>query len=227
MQREVSLQCTMSFFNKDKTGFTLIELFIAISIFAVVAIALYSTFFAGISIWKRSAEGGDVYQNIRFILDDMTKDLKNSVYMYSNEEGSIYAFSGTDEEISFITLEDVTSEEETSRRELVKAAYRFDKTEDSLIRAKADKSMGFDIEKAEEEIVLKDIEDFKFEYCYETDSDIEPYEWKEEWEEDKKKIPRGVRVSFHSMAERERRPVKFTKTIFILTGVLGEEEVGL
>jgi type II secretion system protein J len=220
-----------------KSGFTLIELFIAISIFAVVAIALYSTFFAGISVWRRSGKGGDIYHNIRIVFDDMTKELRNTINMYANvediktieEEGeSSYAFSGGPDEIAFITLEGPFLEDDIHQKELVKVIYRFDRTAGELIRVIADKPIGFDIEKGKKEVILSNVENFKFEYCYGLDDEFEPYLWKEEWEDEEMRIPRGVRVTFNIKTERIKKPLEFSKTIFVPTGVLGEEEeVGL
>jgi len=210
----------------NKRGFTFIELLIAVSIFAVAAIALYSTFFAGISVWRRSGKSGDIYQDIRFVVEDMTKDFKNTIY-YTKEKESIFRFSGTAEEVAFVTLEGLFLEKDVSRKELVKVAYRFDDGRGELIMARADKSIGFDIKKAKEEILLKDVEDFKFEYCYDSGDEDKPYLWKEEWKDENLRIPRGIRVSFRIKAEKEKEPLKFTKTIFIPIGVLGEKEVGL
>ena len=215
---------------KNKTGFTLIELLIAISIFAVVAIALYSTFFAGIAVWRRSSEGGNIYQDIRLIFADMTKDLRNIIYMYNEKkEESMYTFSGVSEEVVFVTLEASPFEEDISRKELVKVVYRFDKDVSALIRIRADKSIGFDIEKAEKEVLLKGIEEFKFEYCYDSDDEFDPYLWKEEWEgkEFDFKPPQGIRVTFLVKAERKRKPLKFSKTIFVPIGVFEKEPIGL
>jgi type II secretion system protein J len=216
------------FVNRKKTGFTFIELLIAVSIFAVIAVALYSTFFAGISLWKRSSEGGNVYHDIRFMFGDMTKDFRNIVYMTGDEE-SMYAFSGAEDEVIFMTLEDTSAEEDVIRRELVKVAYRFDESTDELIRIRAYKSVGFNIEneKAEKELMLKGIEDFKFEYCYDSDDEFDPYLWKEEWEHDDLKPTIGVKVTFHIKAETKRKPLRFSKTIFVPTGVFEKEPVGL
>ncbi len=204
-------------------GFTFIELFIAISIFAVVAIALYSTFFAGITVWRRSGEGGNVYQNVRFVFDDITKDLKNTVYC-TKEEESIFAFSGTTEEIVFFTSEPVFSEEDVYRKELVKVAYRFDRGEEQLIRAKGGKSLGFDIEKADKEVLLDGVKEITFAYCYDTGDEDEPYLWKDEWLDEEMRIPRGVKLTSLVKAEKgEKEALKFTKIIFIPIGVLGEE----
>ncbi len=212
---------------RNKAGFTFIELLIAVSIFTVVAIALYSTFFAGISVWKRSIEGGNIYQDLRFAFDDITRDLRNTVCCSKDEE-SIFAFSGTAGEIIFITLESAFSEEDIMRRELVKTAYRFDEEASGIIRIEAGKSLGFDIEKGEKEVLLNNVEEFTFEYCYATGDDDDPYEWKEEWVDEKMRVPRGVKVTFLIKAEKgEKETLKFTKIMFIPIGVLGEKEIGL
>jgi len=216
----------MIYSSRNKAGFTLIELFIAISIFSVVAIALYSTFFAGISVWKRSGESENIYQSVKFLLDDMAKDLKNVIY-YTKDAESIFGFLGKNDEIVFITLEDTSQAGDTPQKELVKVVYRFDGEQDELIRIKAEKSSGFSAEKAEKEVLLKGIKDFKFEYCYDSGDEDEPYLWKEEWEDEDSRIPRGVRVSFLIKTEKEKKELKFTKTMFVPIGVLGEEEVGL
>lgn len=209
-----------------KKAFTLIELLIAISIFAVVAVALYSTFFAGISIWRRSSAGGDIYQEVKFTLDDITKDLRNIVYCTKDEE-SMYAFSGGAQEITFFTLEAPFVREGEPRKELVKVVYKYDQEKDELIRMRAEKSTGFDVEKSEREALLKNMKELKFEYSYFSGDEDEPYLWQEEWEDDEARIPRGVRLTFRVKTEKEAEPLEFTKTIFVPIGVLGEKKAGL
>jgi hypothetical protein len=138
----------------------------------------------------------------------------------------MFAFFGTTDEVILITLEDV-SEENISRKELVKVVYRFEKDTNELIRARAGISLGFDIDKTEKEILLNDIEEFKFEYCYDSGDEDDPYLWKGEWSDDELRVPRGVKITFLIRAKREGKPLKFTKTIFVPTGVLGKEELGL
>ncbi len=208
-------------------AFTLIELLIAISIFAIVAVALYSTFFAGISVWKKSGEGGNIYQDAKFVFDDIKRDLQNAIYLSKDEE-SIFTFSGEAEEISFITLQPVFLEEDISRKELVKVTYGFDAGKNQLISLKAEKSLGFDTEKAEKEILLDGVEKFTIFYCYDTGDEDDPYEWKEEWEDRDMRIPRGVKIiSLIRSGGDTKDTLEFTKTIFIPIGVLGEREVGL
>lgn len=210
--------------NKSSFSFTLIELLIALSIFAVVAIALYSAFSAGIAVWRRSSEGRDAYQDVKFIFDDMTKDLKNALYLSKGEE-SIYAFSGTTSEIIFMALED-TSSEEGPQKEIVKLAYKYDEGQNELIRLRADISNGFDIEKGEREVLFSNVEEFELEYCYDSGDEDNPYLWKDEWLEGDVGIPRGIRITLLGKAGRrgEEMP-KFIKTVFIPTGILGEKEL--
>src|SRR3972149_5589222 len=100
-------------------SFTFIELLIALSIFAVVAVTLYSTFFAGISVWKRSGDSSGIYQDIRIVFDDMARDLKNMIY-FTKEKESAYAFTGMPQQIAFMTLAEYASEKMTAGKELVK-----------------------------------------------------------------------------------------------------------
>lgn len=207
-------------------GFTLIELFIAISIFSVVAVALYSAFFAGISVWQRSSESGNIDQDIKFILDDINKDFRNMLCL-TNKEESIFAFSGSEKKAAIITETSPFSEGDSSRRELAKVVYEFDDKTGELTRRIAGKDLGFDIEKAGREILLKGIEDLKFSYCYFSGSEDDPYLWEGEWKDSKMRIPKGVRLIFKIKPEDAKESLNFTKTILIPTGIRGEKEVGL
>lgn len=208
-----------------RAGFTLIELLIAFSIFAVIAVTLYSTFFAGISVWKRSGESSDIYQDIRIALDDIARDLKNMLYFTKDKESS-YIFSGTAEETVFMTLAEGASEEMTAEKEIVKTSYSFDAAKGELVREAAGIALGFDTDRAEKEVLLKGVQDFGFEYCYDSGDDDEPYLWQAEWKDDDMKTPRGVRVTiFLKGGKGARDAAKISRVIFIPTGVLGKKEL--
>lgn len=211
--------------KESRSGFTLIELLIALSIFAVVAVTLYSTFFAGISVWKRSGDTSDIYQDIRTVFDDMARNLKNTVYMTKDKE-SAYAFSGTSEKIIFMTLEEGADAEMKPTRELVRVSYYFDAAKDEFISERSGILAGFDAEMAAKEVLLRGVEGLQFEYCYDSGDEDEPYLWQEEWEDDEARTPRGVRVTaiVKGMGSKEKAS-KISRTIFIPTGVLGEKEL--
>ena len=66
-------------------GFTIIELLIALSIFAVIAVTLYSTFFAGISVWKRSGDKSGTYQDIRVVFGGMGRRALKKIFFFLEE----------------------------------------------------------------------------------------------------------------------------------------------
>ena len=72
------------------------------------------------------------------------------------------------------------------------------------------------------------MEKFTFEYCYDSGDEDEPYEWEDEWDDEKLRVPRGVKVAAAIKNEATgKNALKFTEIIFAPTGVLGEEGVGL
>ncbi|MDD5680592.1 MAG: prepilin-type N-terminal cleavage/methylation domain-containing protein [Candidatus Omnitrophica bacterium] len=211
--------------KKQNNAFTFIELLIALSIFAVVAVTLYSTFFAGLSVWKRSGDGSDVYQDIRTVFDDMARDFRNMIYFTKDKE-SMYIFSGMPKEIILMTLEEGASEKMEPYREVVKVTYSFDDTKGELIRQRAALAFGFDLKKAEKEVLLKDLGDFKFEYCYYSGDEDEPYLWQEEWKDEDEKTPRGIRITaVLKNGKGGEEMSKITRVIFIPTGILGKKEI--
>lgn len=211
--------------NKKCRSFTLIELLIALSIFAIIAITLYSTFFAGISVWKRSGDNSDAYQNIRIVFEDMARDIKNMIYFTKDKE-SMYVFSGMPGEIILMTLKEGASEKMEPNKELAKVAYSFDDIKNELIRQEAGIAFGFDVKKAGKEVLLENLEDFKFEYCYDSGDEDEPYLWQEEWKDENAKTPRGIRITASLKTGKNAKEMsKITRVIFIPTGILGKKEI--
>lgn len=206
-------------------SFTVIELLIALSIFAVVAVTLYSTFSAGLSVWKRSGDTSDSYQDIRVVLDDMARDFKDMIY-FSKDKESMFVFSGMPKEITLMTLEEGATEKLEPNREVVRVAYSFDDVKGELTGQEADITLGFDVNEAEKDILLKGLEDFKFEYCYYSGDEDEPYLWEEEWKDENMQIPRGIRITvFPKNGKNAKDTSKITRIIFIPTGILGKKEL--
>jgi len=81
---------------------TLIELLIAVSIFLVVMLGIYSAFSSGIFGYRNIGATINGYQNARLILERINLDLRNS-FSYSVDEAK---FSGRKNELSFLTLVD-------------------------------------------------------------------------------------------------------------------------
>src|SRR5437899_12332328 len=65
--------------REGRHGFTLIELLVSLTIFAVIAVAVYSAFAGGVGAWRRAQEFSSTYQTARLVLDDLANELKNAV----------------------------------------------------------------------------------------------------------------------------------------------------
>ena len=197
-----------------KTGFTFIELIVAVTIFSIIAVSIYSVFRAGISIWRRTSPLIEASQSFRFFFDTITKDLKNSVPYVKKGVN----FEGGNQKISFMAVVGMSGQDIPFHMELAKVIYYFDRAKGTVIRAVATRTEGFNEDHAKGMDILNGIEekDFSFNYCYMiTESPTEyDYEWKNNWEDedrDNGRIPRGVRV----------KAGQYTKTIFVPVGFLG------
>jgi len=212
---------------RQAQGFTFIELIIAITIFSIMAVSIYSVFRAGIRLWSGTNPLIQANQSIRYFFNTISADLKNSISYnavptglktFGSSEEENANFEGEKQKISFMTLVEVSDARASTHTEPARVIYSFDRSKKAVKRAVATKAEGLSEPNAKAAEILNDIdvEDFGFEYCYRlgassTDYD---YEWKDAWEDedrDKGKIPRGVRVKAGT----------YSKTIFIPTGRLG------
>jgi len=87
---------------KKSRSFTLIELLIASSIFALVLVALYAAFSSGVFGYRNIQERISAYQQARLVLEHLDRDLRNS-FAYSPADTK---FSGQGDKVSFLSLVD-------------------------------------------------------------------------------------------------------------------------
>jgi len=89
------------------TGFTLVELLLAIGIFSIIAMAIYSTFSMGVNAWRKMDGLLERYQEVRLLLDRMGVELRNCVDMQIEDFGNPeekYDFYGEKDRLFFLTL---------------------------------------------------------------------------------------------------------------------------
>lgn len=209
--------------HKDREkGFTFVELIVAVTIFSIIAVSIYSTFSAGLRVWRRTNPVIEANQSARFFFNIIAMDLKNAVkYTAAKDEPN---FEGDDKRIAFITLVDMPAEDGRARKELAKVIYELKavteekKERYALIRSVAAAGEALDEKKAfpSEVMSVASEKDFGFKYAYIEGSPKDKeysYRWKDEWEEeDRTNIPRGVKIKAGS----------FEKTVFIPMGSLGD-----
>jgi hypothetical protein len=204
------------------------ELLIAVSIFAVIAICLYSMFAGGIGIWKKG-ETSFKYKHSSFLaLDSMGKELRNAIN-YSRpeqtaqptglEEGPALRFTGDEKTISFVTVISGNIAE-------VDYAFLTEGEKGMLTKRVVFQKDGFK-EKQENQkpgIVLDDLKDCKFEYAYKSDKDESGVAWENSWAKDaadkEPRIPAGVRITLVFQEPGRQYEEILKKTVFIPTGTL-------
>jgi prepilin-type N-terminal cleavage/methylation domain-containing protein len=93
-----------------REAFTLLEIMLAVTILAIVVTAVYSTWSAALTAWKRGTDVTDTFQRQRIVLDTLSELTKSAVFYGAKPE--LYAIKGTHSDvkgdtISFVTGSDV------------------------------------------------------------------------------------------------------------------------
>ena len=152
-------------------GFTLLELLVAILIFAVIVSAVYGTMYSGIKVWNVGDDKTGFSESSQIALNKMTKDIRNVVRF------SGIKFEGEKNSISMPVIKDG----------ICKVSYYLDSG--NIMRDIQTYSESLKEQTNERELV-SDIQELVFSYCN------AEREWKDSWEEDS--LPYAVRLSIKS-----------------------------
>jgi prepilin-type N-terminal cleavage/methylation domain-containing protein len=197
--------------GRGQQGFTLIELMVSLTIFSVVALAIYSAFASGVGAWRSAREFSSTYQTARLVLDDMARELTNALTLSGSD------FVGEAQRLSFLTVRrppDVNGRPADPRITRVTYEVRRDRASAtySLARVEATQADGSPGE--ETELVVSPISRLEFLYTHKDDrGQIVP--WKDAWQVSDA-LPLGVKII---LVVGETR---FTKLVFIPHGLQEE-----
>lgn len=235
--------------KKRISGFTLIEALLGLLIFSIIAVSLYGVFQSGIQINRRSDDGNQIYREIRWSLDRITKDLEGMVsYDFSVHDPERTAFAGSGDVVSFITAaenglktvsyslrdpeEDAVYKVMVSRRQKQKKSVtaRYEEKDDIqlLVRTQRDFAGTFqpttETQESQRDILSPHVKtgSLKFSYAYyEGSPESGKIVWRDTWHN--KYIPSGVRVEITFVKnDKTKAPVTVRKNIYIPTGYLGQ-----
>jgi len=228
-----------------RSGFTFVELLLALGIFSIVAVTIAGTFAAGIKIHRRATNVNFEERDARLILDLLTQDLENAVYYnFENSSPEKNAFEGDANQIRFLTATSaglkvvryslVTLEKARVHQTLV--GKHFSKLKSVLVFLRKDEEEGlvllreemnfadlFQTNPSTEQDVLTKFmkkDGLKFSFLYkEGNLESSPLVWLDTWKE--KGIPLGVKVQM-SFVEREKdkQAYQISQRVYIPTGSL-------
>lgn len=236
--------------NHYKQGFTLIEILLAISIMSLVLMGVYATFWGGVSLSKRSQDNNQLFREIRWAIDLVSRDLENMVpYDFSGSYENVSAFAGKSDTITFLKEVDgqlkavsyaLIAPDEAKRRS-VSIGQTFKKNVSGVVnkvtaRKKAyylvreqadflDYVLGLDSDSTVE-IISMHVADggLRFSFGF-TEGESKQLTYKPEW--DKPYIPSHVKVDFDFLLEESEQSLSVSREVLIPTGFGGsaEEEV--
>ncbi len=182
---------------KYKKAFTLIELLISISIFAVIMVSLYSAFGTGVLGLGKIEESATAYQTGYMILSRIEKDLRNS-FAYSADE---VKFTGKKDALTFLTL--------TPEFSLISYSLSGDKLL-RLVRINKD-ALKTDSE-TKPKALAQNIKQIEFTYFY-PDPDTKELKENDNWT-DNTAFPTAVRVR---LILEKKADAPFVRTIYLIS----------
>jgi hypothetical protein len=155
--------------RNPKSGFTLVELLLIITLLSVVSLAMYAVLNNGVKIWQRINRQLP-QEDVAIFLDKFSRDLRNS-FKFSG-----VAFSGREENLMFATI---VNSPRLQRATVGRAAYFYDAQAMTLIRQQDDYSQ---ISGGEAGLIqsLGNVKSAKFGY-YIFDQENKQYFWRQEW----------------------------------------------
>jgi len=99
-----------------ESGFTLMEMLIAVTLVAVLAVGMWSVFSVSVRSWSRGTDFIDKNQRHRSILDKVRKQIASAYPLYGSNDleqpgASRFIFTGTESGMSFVTLNSLRFQE--------------------------------------------------------------------------------------------------------------------
>lgn len=215
--------------KRNNPAFTLLELLIAVTIFSIIALSLYSTFYTGMKALRSSQGAMRIHQSLRLVTEELSLDLRNSLLAplheelktavieaaaEEKEEEPLYYFLGDSKRFSFVTMKDC---------QICNITYYADKGK--FMRTIKYQGRGFAAPAQGGETLLEDIRNMEVLYSYEAETEDGEPVWLDIWEEEEL-VPLGVKITLELKGLGSLE--KLTKTVYIPVGALGtqgEEEI--
>lgn len=167
------------------SGFTFVELLVAVTIFSLIATGIYAALHAGIKLWRR----GDVLtaenQAARTVFHFVSSDLRNAVNYFPE-----VPFEGGSSQLSFMALLSVSDAGAAVPFRLMRVVYRFDAS-GTLERGLLTEREGFLEKNAVSEEVGAKLEGFGLEYSGKPSA--AGFTWRKEWKNESE-LPFAVKV---------------------------------
>ena len=206
-----------------RNGFTIIELLLAASILSVIALAILSTFGAGMGAFERVQSFGEFRADVLLFLEDFERDARNAFAF------SPIKFQGSGRGMSFAAVGTKLDEDGNAFTVFEKRSYDFDSSQKSLVEKEEDFAPAVP-SAAEGSVRTRQVAPVKavqFQYYFyrkEIQDGKEKIEsgWQETWT-DEGTLPRGIKIQL--TFDEGGKEVSLARTVFIPSGGdVGDDE---
>lgn len=198
--------------KRHETGFSFIELLLALTLFALIAAGVYRTFYVGTQIWSQGHSMMKETHGLRVLFNTLSQDAVNSTVFYNDDPKETL---WEKRRMRFTALENIYRDEKPDT-ELARVEYLFDKEKGALVRKYAPVAAGSDGKAARETVFFEDLEDAAFGYASAESVPGAGLVWNEEWCEEKgRDLPRGIRVRVRFKALKGASGEQFEKIIIM------------
>lgn len=193
--------------GESESGFTLLELAVAVTLVALMAVGLWAVLQVSIRSWSRGTEYVDANQRHRSIMDLVRKQMASTCALYTKADpmqGEVphIVFDGTDTGLRFISLNSLRFHESPG---LTVVSYEIaqDSNGSYALVEREQPYLGYApdemrIQESEATLIFADLSSCVFEY-YDPGDDQNPARWVTEWDgKDLGRLPAAVSLTMMS-----------------------------
>ena len=194
-----NLKSRSNIFGLNRRGFTLIEILLAVTLFAIVTSAAYGIFSLGIQIWKRTQGRSPVERKAILAVEKMGRDIRTTLKTKKPESfvlgSKLPEFKGTNAEFNLPALISRVDSKGQTRVQYGEVFYQWNSKTKELCRGTQGPSDSYLDSKPDCKTVAKEIEKLKFQYWLysKTGSSLA---WYDEWTFERNDLPRAVQIAF-------------------------------
>lgn len=219
--------------KKPASGFTLIEVMVALTILGFIILMVSGTFRLGLSSWEKGDSIKEDYQKIRMISQLLSRQIKSAVpYKFKTEkaEGDYLAFDGKAHSLRFVSALAMKAKRPEG---FVYVVYQFrDEGEKKgrlvLYEQRALNRNFFEDDLKEDSALtlFEGVSRVRFEYYREANEEKnQKEEWVEEWNaKDEKELPKALRMTVTYWTEKSKEE-EFSVTVLAPIAAYQFEEV--
>ena len=187
-------------------GFTLIEVVLALTIFALMGTILYGAFFLGHSAVEKTRGSFEKNQKLRAFGDFLGSYVRSAYPYRTSSQDSILYFEGEQDHLTFVSAYSLAM----GGRGMAKVYVSLENTDRSGGTVRLEEGVPVrlnddngDIGQRNTMVLQEGAREFRLAYL---DPQLEEEKWEERWNgKERQTLPRAVRVTYRTAADKEVR----------------------